>query len=112
MGDQVDQDVLSRKASARPQPDGDRRIEVTAADVADRVGHGQNRQSEGEGNPKQSDTDFGKRRGEHSLRELLRHGMMIAALSVFVSVAEADVPLTQRHRMKDTRLIHRSRRQV
>ena len=29
-----------------------------------------------------------------SLRELLRHGMMIAALSVFVGVAESDDPLT------------------
>ena len=39
-------DLLPFEALRRGQADGDRRVEVAAGDVTDRVGHGQDRQSE------------------------------------------------------------------
>src|SRR5512132_528745 len=62
---QLGNDVGQRKAPARPQTQGHRRIEMTAGDVGDGIGHGQEAQAEGKRDTDPSDTQFRKRCSEH-----------------------------------------------
>ena len=55
LGDDVGNHLRFRMPSADDQPDGDRRIEVAAGDVADGVGHGQHREAEGERDTDEAD---------------------------------------------------------
>ena len=48
LGDDVGRQLASREAPAQPEPERDGGVEVAARDVAERVGHGQHGQPEGE----------------------------------------------------------------
>jgi len=56
-------DVLGGEPSADRETDSYRRIEMASRDMTDRIGHGQDRQAEGQGNAKQVDTDLRKTSG-------------------------------------------------
>src|SRR5690606_34238133 len=56
--------VARVETPARPPAYGDRGIEMTARNMADRIGHGHDRQTESKRDSEQSDTDIGKCGGE------------------------------------------------
>ena len=58
--DDVGQESCCREAPARRQPDGDRRVQVAAGDVADGIGHGEHGQAEGERHAEKADADIGE----------------------------------------------------
>src|SRR5690349_14582874 len=60
----VRKNVLSRNSSRGEQAKSYRRIEVSSGNVADRIGHSQNRQSEGEGHTQESNAYLRKSRGQ------------------------------------------------
>jgi hypothetical protein len=56
LGDDVRDEVLGRETAAGPQADADRRIEVRAGDMAERIGAGHHGQAEGERYAEEPDT--------------------------------------------------------
>ncbi|KAG1259587.1 hypothetical protein G6F65_015275 [Rhizopus arrhizus] len=56
LGDDVGHQVLGREAATGPQTDADRRIEMRAGDVAERIGAGHHSQAEGQRHAEESDT--------------------------------------------------------
>jgi hypothetical protein len=65
----VGKDVGRGEAAARPQADRDRRVEVAAGNVPDRVGHGEHAQAEGERDAEKPDAELGEGRREHGAPE-------------------------------------------
>ncbi len=55
LGDDVRHQVLGREAATGPQADADRRIEVRAGDMAERIGAGHHGQAEGERHAEEPD---------------------------------------------------------
>ena len=55
--DDVGDDVLVGAAPGAPQAERDRRVEVTARDVTDGIGHGQHGQAEREGDAEKADPE-------------------------------------------------------
>ena len=73
LGDPIWDDVGGRKSATGPQTDRNRRVEMTARYVPHGVGHGQNRQSEGERYADESNTEFGKAGGENGAAASAEH---------------------------------------
>ena len=63
--DDVGHQLGGLEPPARPQADRDRRIEMAARDVADRIGHGQDRQAERQRDAGEADAELRKRCGKH-----------------------------------------------
>jgi len=63
--DHVGGDIVRGKATAGGEPDGHGGIEMTARDVADRVGHGQHREPERQRHAQVADADLWEAGGDH-----------------------------------------------
>ena len=64
--------AIGAKAAGGDKPQRHGRVQVTAGDVANRKGHGQHRQAEGEGHPDEADADlrkFGRQYGAAAAAE-------------------------------------------
>ena len=61
----VGQQLPGRSATAGEQPDSHRGVEMTARDMADRIGHRHDGQSESQRNADQANADFGEFGGQH-----------------------------------------------
>src|SRR5262245_61981122 len=64
LGDDVGNDLSGGEAAARGQAEGYRRIDMASRNVADRIGHGQEREAEGQRNTEKADADLWKARGD------------------------------------------------
>ncbi|CAD5301347.1 hypothetical protein BOSE62_70081 [Bosea sp. 62] len=65
LGDDVGHHLAGREAPAGGEADRDGRVEMTAGDMADRIGHGDDGQTERERYTKQPDADLRKARRDH-----------------------------------------------
>src|SRR3546814_1905940 len=63
--DLIKRNVAGIEASARPQANGDRRIEMAAGNMTDRIDHGHHRQAKGQRNAEEADPQIGKARRDH-----------------------------------------------
>src|SRR3546814_15201336 len=61
----MERDVARIEAPARPQADGDRRIEMAPRDMADRIDHGHDGQTERQSDAEEADPAVGKARRDH-----------------------------------------------
>ncbi len=69
----IERNVARVETPACPQADGDCGVEVTARNMADRIGHGDDRQTESESDAEQSDADIGKGGGQNRATAAAEH---------------------------------------
>ena len=87
LGDDVGQDLARREATTGPQPERDRGVQVASGNVADGVGHGQDRQAEGQRHAQEADADGGERGGRVLLVSVVGIILVIALLTLPAAMA-------------------------
>lgn len=65
LGQDVGKQFAGGGAAAGKQADRDRRVEMTAGNMADRIGHGHNGQTKRQRNADKTDADLGEFRRQH-----------------------------------------------
>ncbi|MNV17602.1 hypothetical protein D3C71_1083950 [compost metagenome] len=73
LGNDIRHDARCREATTGPQTQGHGRVQVTARDVADGIGHGKHGQTERQGHAQQTDPHIRERGCQHGAAAASQH---------------------------------------